>query len=209
VAELSPDGVQVRWQQSYGDAGSRDTALAVIVDAFGMVDVLAALDDEAASMTLYFEGDGAGLVGWITHTFSFSDATARLDGAVAAVGRDGEGFAGELVTAVLDADWNPAWWQDYDASSDDEAEGIAAGPANEVAAVGSVGETGQQGNAWIAVYRDDGTPWWGDRYNNADADLGDTYNAVVFDSTGAVIAVGSETVIGQQTNALVRKYLPL
>jgi hypothetical protein len=75
-------------------------------------------------------------------------------------------------------------------------------------AVGSHGVPDQQNNALVRAYRADGTPWWGDSYDNEDASLKDQFDAVAVDGVGDVIAVGSETVLGQQTNALVRKYRP-
>jgi hypothetical protein len=86
--------------------------------------------------------------------------------------------------------------------------GVGVGPASEVAAVGALGTNGEQDNGWIRVFHVDGAPWWGDAFSGA-AHLEDAYNAVAFDAAGSAYVVGSETVIGQQTNAIVVKYVPL
>jgi cysteine-rich repeat protein len=208
IGELSPDGVDLRWVQTFASgAGSRDAAHAVTVNGAGDVAVLVEREDEEDAVTMFYDDEGVPLDG-VTHSYAAHDMARRPDGGYALVGVDDDDFDADLIVSALDDGLNPWWSNTVPGSGDDDLIGVAAGPSSEVAAVGTKGESGQQSNAWISVVRDDGSPWWGTSHNG-EADLEDAFRAAAFDSTGAVIAVGSETIIGQQSNAFVRKYLPL
>jgi cysteine-rich repeat protein len=208
VAELTAGGEDV-WSQTYaGPDGERDDANAVIIDAMGGVAVVAGRNDGVESFTWFLDGVG-GVVGELgPHAFVVNDAAVGSDGAIAMAGVfEEDGFGDdEVMTSLLDAGWATAWSVEFD-GSDAVANAVTRGPSSEVVTVGTRGASGEQDNAWVVAYYGDGSPWWGDAYNG-DADLEDAFNAAAIANDGSVIAVGSETVIGQQTNVLVRRYLP-
>lgn len=208
LAALAPDTGVSRWTQTFTGPGTRDRGRGVYVRATGDIVALFDFDDEADTWLLYFHSDGVedGLA--IDLGYSARAVALRADGGIASTGIDEQDFGQRVVVSALDDGLNPFWSNELDGSNDDDGLGVAAGPSSEVAAVGTKGTQGRQGNAWIRGYTWDGQPWWGDTYGG-EAGLEDTFNAVTFDGSGGVIAVGSETVLGQQTNALVRMYLPL
>ena len=204
VAELSPIDGATLWAQQR-DAGFDDDANAVWVSAIGEVALLVEYDPQHESFTTFFSDFGQPGVDYSEY-FGARDLARRPDGGWAIAGvRDGDDFGIELVVATRDDGFNEWWEDDENADHDDTVHGVAAGGSNQTAAVGQRGASGQQGNAWIRIYRDDGTRLWDDSYDGP-ASLEDEYRAAAFDLFGGVIAVGSETALGQQSNVLVRKY---
>lgn len=207
VAELAPETGELRWSQSWS-AGTQDYANGVSVKATGDVALLVEYETGRRSVTVFYDDEGVPLDLSVEHPFAAHDLERRLDGGLALVGIHDEAYDLELVVASLDDGLDPWWSQTEAGDNDDDGIGVAAGPASEVAAVGSRGAAGEQSNAWIRVYRDDGILLWSSSYSG-EAGLEDQFRAATFDAEGAVVAVGSETVLGQQTNVLVRKFVPL
>jgi cysteine-rich repeat protein len=206
VGELSPVDGTIAWAQER-NLGGTDDAHALSVNDFGQVALTIETDSDEAGVTIFFGDDGSDLAVELDHSFGARDQALRPDGGYALVGtRNGMGYGTHLVVATLDMLLDPFWEDEANGSHNDAYGGVAVSFDAQVAAVGTIGEQGEQGNAWIRVYRSDGVQLWSDSYDGP-ASLGDVFNAATFDPAGAVIAVGSETAIGRQTNALVRKYV--
>lgn len=210
LAALGPAGGPPIWAHTVeGGAGERDRATAVINTASGLA-LVTLFDNDAFARAVYF-GSGGTLESAVDLSRRPNDAVLGADGAIAVSGLAEAGRATAIDVALVDAQWDEVWRVSTEilGNNDGAAFGVAIGPGEAVAAVGALGSSGEQDNAQLRVYTADGAPWWGDDYNNPESSLNDEFSAVAFDSAGDVIAVGSETVIGQQTNALVRKYHPL
>jgi cysteine-rich repeat protein len=204
LGELAPETGELGWTR-VRDIGEHDHAHALAVNWIGEVALLIEHEPDAAALTAFFADDGTPIDLELEHPFGAHDLVRRGDGGLSLVGVDDQGFDRAVVVDTLDDGFNPWWSQQDDGHGDDDGIGVAAGPSSELAAVGSRGVSGEQENAWIRVYRDDGTALWGATYNGG-ASLSDEFRAAVFDADGAVIAVGSATELGEQSNAIVRKY---
>lgn len=215
LGEYTPDGMELRWSQTYaGDLGGAEGSKALVVDDAGGIGVLIFQNGptDAETILLFYDGEG---MAQPADTISFetwpNDIARTADGHALVGNHEPANTLEDIRTWTVDADWMEIWAADHDGASHDVdiGQSVAIGPMGEVVAAGYEFVANEQGNGWVGGYRADGTPWWSDSYNNEDANLGDFYEAVAIDSTGDVIVVGSETVLGQQNNAFVRKYHPL
>ncbi len=207
VAELTAEGGDA-WSLSYaGGAGERDDANAVVLDPMGQVTVVAERDQGAESFLWLLDGVGGAYGESLPFEFTATDAAMSPDAWTAIAGVEDEDFGdADAWTSLNDPGWFATWSQPFQ-GTDEWANGVAISPTHDVVTVGTRAATGEQDNAWVIAYRADGSPWWGDAYNG-DSDLEDAFFSAAIASDGSVIAVGSETVIGEQTNVLVRRYLP-
>jgi cysteine-rich repeat protein len=209
LAAFDADGGPPMWTNFVqGGPGERDAARAILEVPEGWA-MLAAFDAEHTAQTLIFD-DGGELQWSLDGGWLPDDIAMRSDGSVALVGMDGPDDSAEILVQIQDPQWGELWTATIvtPGNHDGAGLGVAVGPDDEVVAVGALGVPDHQDDALVRAYRADGTPWWGDAYDNAGASLKDQFEAVVVDGVGDVIAVGSETVLGQQTNVLVRKYRP-
>jgi len=215
LAEYSPDGMTLRWSQTHaGELGETEGAKAIVLDDAGGIELLGYQDlpTDAATVVLFYDGEGmpqpAGTVTLDTWTNDFVQAG---EGRALVGNHEPANTLEDIRTWMVDATWTEIWSAGHDGAGHDVdiGDSVAVGPSGEVVAAGYEFRVNQQANAWVGAYHSDGSPWWSDSYNNEDANLGESYDAVAIDSAGDVIVVGSETVLGQQDNAFVRKYHPL
>lgn len=165
----------------------------------------------AAGVVAIYDADGNLVDDSQTFDFVVRDATYDADGNFVVVGQ------GDLGNTLDDAivrkyapDFTEIWSVTFDGSTDiDLASGVHVAADGTVYAAGTTYRTGQQGNGFVAAWDADGNPLWSDEYNTMDVDLEDGFTGVYADANGDVVVVGFATILGHQTDALVRKYHPL
>jgi cysteine-rich repeat protein len=205
LAEYDADG-GLRWERTWDDGEGHDdcaVSIRVIPDGTVYALVLAEIDVLPQSVVLVFDGEGMPLPEETHESTEFVAFDFELlgNGDALLVGADANG------NAVLrtDAEWSPQWLAQAPAGS---RNAVAHDGSEQAFAAGNVA-TLQAPDAWVGAYRADGSPWWGDIYDNPDAHEQDDWAAVAVDSQGDVIVVGSETTLDEDVNAIVRKYHPL
>jgi len=214
TAEIDPAAMMpVVWEQTLnGPDSGPDIARAVNVGADGTVTVLANQElpgNVSSGIVLVYGDDGtpddAATVelDWFVSDFAFD-----MDGNVVVVGRDETGNSLlDIRTTLYDPTFTETWTSRHDgpAHGGDSGAGVALDPMNRVITVGSQSNTDEQNDGWIGTYNADGTAWWGDAHTS-ESGLDDFFNDVAVTPDGDYVVVGSESVIGQQRNAFVRKY---
>ncbi len=71
---------------------------------------------------------------------------------------------------------------------------------------GGVGVTGEQSNAFVGAWGNDGSPWWSDTYDNPEASLNDVARDSALAPDGSLVVVGTTLEIGASSNIFVRRY---
>jgi cysteine-rich repeat protein len=203
------------WTRSYdGPFLGDDTGRAVLVAADGSVRLFANQQLDARNIDgvmLVFDADGTPL----------DDENEPLDFMVSDAAYDGEGnfvLTGEsrspdssfdITTRSYDPAFAELWSATFDGDNDiDFASAVVVAADGSVYAVGQTLTQDALYDAIVLAYDDDGDALWRDVEGN-ELGLDDIYTAVATDPNGDVIAAGYETVLGQDRNALVRKYHPL
>jgi cysteine-rich repeat protein len=207
IAEFASDGA-LRWEQIWDDGEAGDdgpNAVGVTADGRVLVLLTQEVADDGTQVVLTFDDDGALLPAetlelersFFPWTFELLDGDDLF-----ALGSAMSG----IVVARVDPDWSVQW--------------KAAGPAGfgfalghdaleQPSAAGFVDVGSADPDAWAGGFRADGTPWWGDVYDNADVHGFELWQALAVDSHGDVIVAGAENTATEDYNALVRKYHPL
>jgi cysteine-rich repeat protein len=212
IGELSPDGVDLRWEQTYGTADPDETVDLMVRDDGSVVALVQTHRADIASMVLAFDSEGvpddATMVALEYARFGMVDAGGGTTIVVGWALPGNTEFDASII--AYDADWSQTWavYHDDPAHQSDRGLDVAIDGDGNVIVVGLEGSAMQSDNSWVGGYHSDGTPRWGDRYND-EADLGDAFEAVAVDAQGDVVVAGYEAVLGQQTNAFLRKYHPL
>ncbi len=213
VAQYSPDGDQV-WEATFaGAAGRQDTGRDLHIDEDGTIHVLvreSLANNESQTVVLTYDSSGMAdpadptVLDMIGRDWQFRDDGSRLV----------SGSTADALDAALVA-FDDAWTQDWmqvindPAGGDDFGLGIAVATDGTIVQVGDSSHPPQGLNAFVAAFATDGTPIWSDRYTDDDNDFDQSFRAVAVDSAGDVIAVGYGFRMGEQANAVVRKYHPL
>ncbi len=201
------------WTATYaGAAGARDFTRTVQIDDAGVVWLLGnerQANDDDTGIVLAYDADGVALDA-DTHEFDhfINDMAFDADGNVVVVGSNVPANTfNDFVTAKYDDTWTELWSVSKDlAGSDDFPIGLSVGASGNVYVAGAGQRVNESFNAVLVAYDADGAPLWGDEWNVMDADLDEQFSATAEDASGDLIVVGYETVLGEQSNALVRKY---
>lgn len=214
VGKVSPDGTTLLWEASYDSGtGDWDGTQDLVVGGDGTIYQLIHQNGNTmvTTVVLQYTEDGT-RVGEAIDLPMFSNGIDRtVEGDFLLIGQE-VGFSHtDINVRRLDSAWTEMWSVTHDgpASGNDTGLAVMFGNADSVLALGRVWAGSAEYEAWIGAYQSDGTPVWSDTYGNTAANLSDSFSAAAVDSQGDVIAVGVETVLGQQTNALIRKYHPL
>lgn len=207
LAQLDATTGALQWVRIIaGPAGGRDDGRDVLADAAGGVVLLMTEDDDHGSSLRQFDASGLG-VSSIPIEGAMVAAAWRSDAGIVTTGA-GAPEEGDIVVQALQPSGVTDWRVSYGNGgfTDDAGVGVAVGPGDAVIVVGSIGTGGQQDNAFIGGYDNQGHLDWIDAYDGP-ASLNDSFAAVAVLPDGGAIAVGQQTELGQQTNALVRRYL--
>jgi len=108
-----------------------------------------------------------------------------------------------------DATWAESWTTNIDHQGSEEFSGLSLSvDSTGNVYVGGTARVNQEFfDAYARALDTDGASLWSAVYNNVEAEeLDDQYNIVLAHPDGDVIAVGYETVLGEQTNGLITKY---
>jgi cysteine-rich repeat protein len=206
-------GGAIAWTQVIdAGAGGQDSVRAVGMAIDGTLRAHAEIEDERGELR------GALLTFGDNDDFAFMDTLSGAGDMVLvpsgdtylAMTADGDGGDGtDFAVAHFDSNLFDVWSMTLDSASDDDvAHGITT-DGEMTYVVGASARNGQQENGRLFVLDDDGQPRWGDEHDQPDANLGDAFHDVAIAPDGDVVVVGFETVLGEQTNAFVRKYHPL
>ncbi|MBX7079117.1 MAG: hypothetical protein K1X88_08040 [Nannocystaceae bacterium] len=204
------------WTTTYdGAAGGGDFTRTVLIDGDGTAWLLGneeQNDNSDLGLVLAYDTDGNAIdADTQTLDFRVADMAVDADGNFVVVG-DGTvaNTFEDIITRKYDATWSQVWEAAHDgAGSSDFARGVTVGPSGNVYTTGDAQRVNESFNGTMVAYDADGAALWGDEWNQMDADLDDSFAMAAEDAAGDVIVVGSETVLGEQSNALVRKYHPL
>lgn len=207
LGAFDPDGVPL-WSQTISTGSERDEVRDLLVTGIG-VDALVGLAGQDTAAVRSYDGTGSPLAAFDLGVAA-SAVAGGVDGSTAVISTETSDFDTRATLTAFDAGWNQRWSTEveFPGGPDSTGLGVSVGPSLEVVAVGSVDKHNEQFNAWVRGVHPDGTPHWGDLYSGA-SKLNDGFHAAAVDGQGDVIAVGFETVIGSETDALVRKYRPM
>lgn len=195
------------WTMTYdGPSGGNDRLRDLALTSRGQVVALAEIEDD----------EGLSSVVWALDEFQMLSELGLVDtkgagiawtsnDAIVIAGNDDDYDIRSYTAAGFELQWSSLL---DSANDDDEAHAIAAGDGDMTFVVGESGRDGQQENGRLYAIDDSGHAWWGEEHNGG-ADLRDAFLGVAVDPFGDVVVVGLESVLGEQTNALVRKYHPL
>ena len=214
VARYDADGNQV-WQANRDDAMMGDNvARAVVATDFGEIIVFGndSVDaTSAAGVAAIYDADGNLVDDSQTFDFVVRDVAVDGDGNYLVAGQGDLGNTlDDAVVRKYDASFAEIWTATFDGSMDiDLASGVHVAADGTVYAAGTTYRAGEQGNGFVAAWDVDGNPLWSDEYNTMDVDLEDGFSGVFADANGDVVVVGFATILGHQTDAVVRKYHPL
>lgn len=191
-----------------------NVARAVVLNSSGQILVFGndSVDaTTAAGVLAVYDGDGNLLDDTQTFDFVVRDVAVDADGNYVVVGQGDLGNTlDDAVVRKYDPDFAELWTASFDGSTDvDLASGVHVGADGNVYVAGTTFRTGEQGNGFVAVWDADGNALWSDEYNTMDVDLEDGFTGVSTDAMGDVVVVGFATILGHQTDAVVRKYHPL
>lgn len=195
-----------------GAAGGQDRARSLALASDGTPRVLAEVesDDGIAGAVLAF--DEFDMLADIVPIDTVGAGIVRsADGTFLVAGSDSEdqGFETDYDIRSYTAGLAPQWSTVLDSASDDDtAHAIAIGEGEMAYVVGASGRAGEQENGRLYAIDHGGQTWWGDEHDGP-ADLEDSFESVAVDPSGNVVVVGFESVLGEQTNTLVRMYRPL
>jgi len=213
LRKLDPDGNEL-WLHEYDnpDFHGSDVPDVVLADPNG--DIYLAGDTEISA----FENDGwvrkldtDGNEQW-TETIAvvgLSNGALDPDGNVVLVGLDNPTNL-NIWVAKYDPDFTQLGTDQHDGPSGsfDVGFGVAVGASSDIYVSGYVTVVGEQSNTWVGRWASDlDLRLWSDSYSNTDSNLADEARGIaVSEDESRVVAVGFESVIGEDTNIWVRMY---
>jgi len=215
VRKYDPDGAAL-WTETYNGEGNRnDWGSEVVVDTDGNVyvggtETSSAVDNDAwlrkydsTPAELWTVGNGG------TYEQGINALALDSAGDLIAVGYDDEGAGPDVwVRKLAVSDGATIWTQTYDgpAYATDSAYDVVVDEDDNIYVSGRDSKDGQAGNVWLRKYDSEGNALWTASYNNEEANLDDAAYGIALDSERNVIAVGYETVLGEDSNIWIRKY---
>jgi cysteine-rich repeat protein len=215
VRQYDADGV-AQWTETHnGDASRSDWGSEVVVDTDGNVyvggtETSSAVDNDAwlrkydsTPSELWTIGNGG------TYEQGINALALDSAGDLVVVGYDDEGAGPDVwVRKLAVADGATIWTQTYNgpANSSDSGYDVVVDDDDNIYIAGRDSKDGQQGNVWLCKYDSEGNAQWIASYNNEETNLDDAATGIALDSERNVIAVGYETVLGENRNIWIRKY---
>jgi cysteine-rich repeat protein len=214
TAKYDADGLEL-WQAQYtGAFGGGDFANGIVVDAEGTTWVAGTEeveDGEVDGIVLAYDVDGM-LLDAEQQTLDFRPSAIEIDPdgnfVIVGTGVPADTF-NDIVVREYDSTWAESWTTNIDHQGSDEIAGLNLSvDSTGTVYVGGRARVNQEFfDAYARVLDTDGASLWSAVYNNVEAEeLDDQYNIVLAHPDGDVIAVGYETVLGEQTNGLITKY---
>ena len=209
------DGVEL-WTQTYNNMmfNGSEFSDSVLEDSTGDIYLVGSTEVSQSTFELWVRKmDSAGVEIWTQQVANMTSTEARIDPmdnlVIVGVERDNPNNANMWI-AKYDPDFSVIASTQYDGPSGafDIARGVAIDADGGIYVGGMVTIIGEQGNLWVGRYPSDlQLRWWSDSYGNEESNLADNANSVAVSDDGSRVAVvGSESVIGQDTNIWVRMY---
>lgn len=215
VGAYDSDGVEV-WTATYaGEAGGDDRGRGIVVDGDGNVWVAASEtdgDDARIGLILGFDGtDGMALDGeTVSVDFVPAGMAMDADGSVVIAGTsESQATFFDISVRKYDATWAESWTTVVDRGSDEYGYGVGIGTDGNIYATGAARVSAPQVDAYVAALDADGNRLWAAIYGNVEAEFDDSFSAVAEVADGSIVAVGAESVLGEQTNGLVMAIDPV
>lgn len=206
VRKYDADG-NIVWTDTYnGPQSLSDFAQDVAVEADDDIVVLAdTSEDDPADDTFLrrYAPDGT-VQETVLLAVNARSVEALPNGNVIVAGFDGG--LGLPYVAELDPNFDEVWMSGAAISQTFAGANAVVADDAGVYFAGFMPETNQQDNIFLGALDPVGAPVWSDSYNNEEASLGDFANGIAVGPDGTIVVVGSETVLGQQSNIWIRKY---
>jgi hypothetical protein len=216
MRKLDPVGTEL-WTQTYNGPGdSHDVYYAVTILGDDIITVGCEMAESGYYETRIVAHDPDGVELWSVNEVNEQDANVlgygvALDdeGNIHVTGRTVNGFDYDVWVAKYAPQGQPIWLATWDGASSDTDSGndIIVADTGNVFIAGTTAFTDQLNNILAGSWDGDGNERWFDSYDG-ELSLGDSGSGVALDADGFVYVVGGETVMGQGTNAWIRKYYP-
>lgn len=206
VRKYDADGNMV-WTDTYNGSESvsdfgQDIAIEADDDIVIMASTGEADPDEDAFVRRY-SPDGT-IQETVLFPFNGRSVESLPSGNVLVSGFDGN--LGLAFVAELDPSFEEVWMSGAAISQSFVGVNAVAADDSGVYIAGFTPVVNQQDNIFVGALDPMGLPIWSDTYNNEVASLGDFGTDVAVGPDGSVVAIGSETVLGEQSNIWIRKY---